>query len=87
MPGQLTAGHGLPLLHTQLAPVYSGVAMHNQASQLAGATTDGGLFLSKLHLDQNSQAYAVLLTEQRIAELLDAWQIRESDGEEPASET
>ena len=84
MPGLFSVGQGMPLLQTHPALVYSGVAVPTQASQLAGVTPDGGLFLSKLHLDENSQAYAVLCTKHRIAELLDAWQVRENDGEEPA---
>ena len=58
MPGQL-GQPGLPPIMTQPAPVYSGVALPTLASQLAGVTPEGGLFLSKLHLDQTSQSYAV----------------------------
>ena len=50
MPGQL-AMPGLPSMLTQPAQVYNVVALPTQASQLAGATPEGGLFLSKLHLD------------------------------------
>ena len=73
----------LKILTTQASQVYSGVPQPSLAAQLAGVTPEGVDFFMKLHLDQASQGFALLLSDQEIAELMDDWRDRYNDGEEP----
>ena len=50
---------------------------------LSGLSEDGSAFLMKMHLDQTAQQLCILLPEQKLAELLEAWKVKHNDGEDP----
>ena len=70
-----------PGSHTQLA--IPGAILPTLAAQLAAATPSGGAFHMEFHLDQADQTIGYMLSPPKIIELLEAWRVRDNDGEEP----
>ena len=58
------------MAQTQLA--IPGAVLPSLAAQLASATPVGGAFLLKLHLDQADQGIGILLSPQKIIEVMEA---------------
>ena len=82
-PGQVTQG-GTQNAQLNLSQIVTSPVLPSMAAQLAGATPAGVAFLLKLHLDQSDQRIGIMLSQQKICELMDAWRVRDNDGEEPS---